>query len=292
MRPTLPEGVPLRHGRFRATVAPTVGGALAGLWFDDLPVLRCTPLAQLGSPRQGGSFALLPYSNRIGNGRLEWAGQTYFLEGPPGDAPHTIHGVGWRRPWQVQAVSAQAVTLTLEHAGDAAWPLAFAATQTLTLTETGLTLRLQAQNRHSAPVPMGLGWHPYFTKRAGAHLTFQTQRQWWMQPDRLPSHAVPHAGLSGPCADWQLDHCFDGWNGVAVLEDPQLRVTLQSDQDHLVVFTQPDLPFVAVEPVGHVNNALQLALAQQLPAPGMPTLAVGAACCTVAHIQVAPSLRG
>ena len=265
--------VELRSGALRCVLVPNVGAAIAGLWFEDLPVLRCTPVAELATPRQGGSFALVPYSNRIGNGRLEWGGEHFTLKGPVGDAPHTIHGVGWQRPWQVIQQSAHSVTLQLDHAGDAAWPFPFSALQTVTLQEDGVELQLTVLNQHTADVPMGLGWHPYLTKRPGAHLQFQVARQWLVGPDRLPTQAVDFAGLNGPCDTLQMDHCFSGWTGIAVLQDAQLRTTLTADLNHLVVYTDPSLPFVAVEPVSHLNNALQLAAAGGLSTPGMPVVA-------------------
>ena len=276
----------LRSGALRCVVVPAVGAAIAGLWFENLPVLRCTSVAELATPRQGGSFALVPYSNRVGNGRLDWGGERFTLQGPVGDAPHTIHGVGWQRPWQVAQQAPHSVTLQLDHAADAAWPFPFSAVQTVTLQESAVELQLTVLNRHRSDAPMGLGWHPYFTKRPGAHLQFQVTRQWLAGADRLPSQAVDFAGLSSPCDSLQMDHCFAGWTGVAVLQDDQLRTTLSSDLNHLVVYTDPALPFVAVEPVSHLNNALQLAAAGLLPGLGMSVLAPGASLQARARIGV------
>jgi len=55
-----------------------------------------------------------------------------------------------------------------------------------------------------------------------------------------------------------VDHCFDGWDGVLTLQDSQLQVTVRSALSRLVVFTTPERDNIAVEPVSHVNNALNL----------------------------------
>jgi aldose 1-epimerase len=58
-----------------------------------------------------------------------------------------------------------------------------------------------------------------------------------------------------------LDNCFDGWDGQACLYWPQSGLALEmaagSGLEHLVVFTPPEpMDFIAVEPVSHLNNAI------------------------------------
>jgi aldose 1-epimerase len=65
-------------------------------------------------------------------------------------------------------------------------------------------------------------------------------------------------------ADEGLDNCFGGWAGQAQVYWPEsdLGVRLQAGVglDYLVVFT-PSQPqgFIAVEPVSHLNNAINTA---------------------------------
>jgi len=269
--------IELQAGATRCLVLPAVGGAVAGLWWHGVPVLRCTPWADIASPRQSGAFSLLPYSNRIGHGRLHWNGTVHTLQGPAGDAPHTIHGVGWQRPWQVIYQTPDQLHMRLQHAGDAAWPFAFEAVQQLQLHADGLAWSLALRNQAAQTVPAGVGWHPYFVKRPGAQLRFSANRQWQAQADCLPTVPLPwqHSGEAIACAAWQTDHCFDGWDGCADLHDESLQIRLQSNLSRLAVFTAPQLPFVALEPVSHVHNALQLVADGRLPAPGMAVLAPG-----------------
>ena len=58
-----------------------------------------------------------------------------------------------------------------------------------------------------------------------------------------------------------LDHCFDGWDGQAVLSDALMRVTVQSELTRLVVICTPGREDLDIAPVSHVINALQLAAA-------------------------------
>ena len=71
--------VTLRHGGLRCDVRPDLGGCIAGLWCNGLPVLRSTPGDTLRSVRDCGSFPLVPFSNRIGQARLEWQSTSHPL---------------------------------------------------------------------------------------------------------------------------------------------------------------------------------------------------------------------
>ena len=52
-----PEPVELRQGALRLALRPDLGGAIAGLWFDGLPVLRSAEPATLTSARDSASYA-------------------------------------------------------------------------------------------------------------------------------------------------------------------------------------------------------------------------------------------
>ena len=58
-----------------------------------------------------------------------------------------------------------------------------------------------------------------------------------------------------------VDHCFDGWSGGVLLRDELLQIRVSSNLHRLVVFTNETREFVAIEPVSHVNNAVNLVAA-------------------------------
>jgi len=249
----------LHSGALRCDLSPALGGCVAGLWYADQPVLRSTPVAELQSPRVSASYPLIPYSNRIGYGQLQWAGQQTELPKNFAPEPHAIHGVGWERAWAVQEAGATHAVLTYAHQADASWPMAFDATQWITLSDHALELRMAITSRASHAAPVGLGWHPYFTKSPASHIAFHAKGRWEMSEDKLPTERLAHTGLLTDCSDLQVDHCFDGWDGVLVLTEGVLRMRVSSNLDHLVVFTTPGRDNIAIEPVSHVNNALALA---------------------------------
>lgn len=119
-------------------------------------------------------------------------------------------------------------------------------------------MTLGLTNQSSQPAPLGLGWHPYFVKRPGARVAFDATGRWDMGPDKLPTQRQAASGLDADCAALDIDYCFDGWRGEVHLRDALLRTRVSANLQHLVVYTHPSRDFVAVEPVSHVNNALNL----------------------------------
>jgi aldose 1-epimerase len=250
--------IELRAGRLRCELHPDLGGCIAGLWHDGQPVLRSAPAAQLVSARLSACYPLVPFSNRIGHASLVWQGTQHPLVRNNGDEPHAIHGVGWQRSWTVLDSDEATAMLACEHRPDASWPFAFDCSHTLRLSPAGLEMTLAVTNQSPQAAPMGLGWHPFFVKRPGSHLDFRATGRWEMGADKLPTRRSASSGLAVDCGSLQVDHCFDGWDGVATLRDAVLQVRVHSQLTRLVVFTEPGRQIIALEPVSHVNNAVHL----------------------------------
>jgi aldose 1-epimerase len=97
-----------------------------------------------------------------------------------------------------------------------------------------------------------------------------------MGEDKLPTRRVPTPGIDADCAALDVDHCFDGWDGEAVLSDGTFEIRLASNLSRLVVFTTPARDVIAIEPVSHVNNAPALVAQGADPAQlGLATLGPG-----------------
>ena len=251
--------IQLNAGALVCDIEPRLGGCIAGLWLDGVPVLRCGPAAHLTSARQAGCYALVPFSNRVGQATLQWQGTGHPLvrNNPP--EPHAIHGVGWQRPWELLESDGQFAMIACAHRPDADWPFAFDSSQTLKLRARSLELTLSLTNQSAQPAPAGLGWHPCFVKRARSRISFEATGRWEMGADNLPTIHRPAHGLDADCAFLDIDHCFDGWGGVVQLRDEVLHTRITSSLARLVVFTNDTSDFVAVEPVSHVNNAVNMA---------------------------------
>ena len=248
----------LRAGRWRCELRPALGSAVAGLWLDDVPVLRSMPAAQLVSARQAGCYPLVPFSNRVGHASVVWQGTEQPMFRHPGDAPSAIHGIGSQRAWEILDHDERSAMLAYAHRADASSPLAFDCSHTLRLRESGLELTLAVTNQSGQPAPIGLGWRPTFPLRRGSHLAFHAGGRWELGPDRLPTVHVPATGLDTDCATLRADDAYDGWDGVAVLRDAELEVRIGSGLTRLFVVAGGAEAGVVVAPVSHAPNAVHL----------------------------------
>lgn len=249
----------LRAGALRLALRADLGACIAGFWHGETPVLRSMEPAQLKVSRPSACYPLVPYSNRLGYRRFRWKGQDYTTEKNFEDNPHSVHGIGWLRPWQEVSHSAVDVTLRYHHAPDAHWPFAFEATQCFTLTPQTLGVQMSITNLAEVAQPVGLGWHPYFPRRERSRLHAEVRDRWESDATQLPVHRVAQSGIDGDIMHLDFDHCFDGWRGPARIRDEKFSLQLRSSLDRLVVYTPHDKPYFCVEPVSHVSNAIHMA---------------------------------
>ena len=250
--------IELHAGELRLTLRPDLGGSVAGLWHGATPVLRSSEPDALTGPRQSAGFALVPYSNRLGLRRFRWQGVDYTTAANFEDSPHSLHGVGWLKAWEVVQASAEQCELVCQHQPDAHWPFAFEARQRLILRPEGLRLELSVTNRAEHAQPLGLGWHPYFPKRSRSRMRIQVTGRWDTDAMQLPTRKMEQAGIDGDVAHMAFDHCFDGWSGEARVRDERLALRLSSSMPRLVVYTPPSSDYFCIEPVSHVSNAIHM----------------------------------
>lgn len=282
--------IALSAGDASVVLAPEAGGAILGWQAGPWRLLRQPDPAALlsGHARGLGAFPLVPFSNRIADGRFAFAGRDYRIARADPTFATPIHGLGWIRRWDPAVVSEHAATLRLTHPGGdtdvALWPFAFAAELRVALTPDALTVGLRLVNRHDAPAPAGLGLHPFFPRTAGARLRFGAGSVWLTDAGQLPTALVPippewdHA-RGRRIGRGALDHVFTGWDGRAEIALAPTPVTITIEASaifrHLVVFTPPGAPYFCVEPVSHMTNAVNWL--NRRSDTGMPVLPSGGA---------------
>ena len=276
--------ITLQSGESQLTLCPEIGAAIAGFTWRGIDILRRAPDSAIKEKlvRQMGSYALMPYSNRIGHGKLIVGDQTFPLRAnfPPGT--HAIHGFGWQREWQVAKQTRDFAELRLRHEPDVDWPFACESVQSLRLAASSLQLTLAVKNLDKRNMPAGLGFHPFFPLTPETHLQADWKGMWNMDADSLPTELVsvpPEADFSQlrPAANWKVDNCFTGWNRRAVLDYPTHRMQIDASEAcrQIIAFAPNDgRNFIALEPVTNINNAFALA-AKGVVDTGLRMLASG-----------------
>ena len=251
----------LEAGGWRAICRPDLGGSLVGLARNGLDILRPAPGAR--DVLESACFPMVPFCNRIADGRFTFNGQSGRIAPNLPPQPHPLHGFGWRAEWDVVRADASSLLLEHRHAGSAEWPWAYRAHQHVALDVLGVTIRLMLENMASEPAPVGLGLHPYFRRLPEARVTFDANSMLGIDADFLPDGEC-HA--ADALADWTkgaalpdqlVDHCFTGWGGVVTISDGAGTITMRGfGAPHLHVYAPPGGSELCAEPVSHTPDAL------------------------------------
>ena len=268
------DALSLAAGTAQVEISPQAGGAIAAFTVGGVDVLRPTPSSDraAGNVRAHASYPLVPYSNRIAHARLRFAGRDFELDRNFGDHPHSIHGVGWQRPWRVAAHDNATALLALDHSAKGseprAWPWPFRATQSFNLDarECGSTLsvKLSLVNTGDSPFPFGLGMHPFFPRTLTTALDLDVDAYWENDDTQLPVRRVAlpaewRRGILSARSGHGIDNVFTGWSGAAMLTDParpfDTGIVADRAARFVVVYTPAKGDFVAVEPVTHMTDA-------------------------------------
>jgi aldose 1-epimerase len=268
--------VALEAGLLSATVTPGCGARLASLRLKragaTVDLLRpATPAALADGDAYGFSgFPLVPYSGPIFGGGFAWSGTFHRLaRNYPGE-PVATHGEGWISPWSIETAGPDHLALGFDHRpAEGRFPFAYRARLDYRLEPRGLSIHLALTNRDHRPMPAGIGFHPYFPRHPTTRLTFDATGCW--PPDAAETvhlgcqPAVPALDFAAgqPVDAYVIDRCFEGWDGVALIEQPadgiSLRLTADPSFGKLQIYSPWGYPYVCVEPVSNANDGFNRA---------------------------------
>jgi aldose 1-epimerase len=120
------------------------------------------------------------------------------------------------------------------------------------------------ENLASTPMPLGLGFHPYFPADIATRLRFMAGSVWIPTEDLLPDRLAKADALG----DWSkgasiagerlIDHCYAQWHGPAMIErgdGPPVVMTAPAAH-WLHLYRPPGEGFFCIEPVTHMPDAI------------------------------------
>lgn len=278
--------IEIRSAGLTAQLAPQAGGRLARLQWRrpskdtvDIVVPLTTPLEGQRWPK-AGAYPLIPYANRIAEGRLHFLGEEFAIAAHPDAYPHSLHGHTQLEQWTASGSDHHA-ELALTCGPTAAWPWAIETRQRYEVENDRLRITMSVRNRNSGPMPAGLGWHPYFISAGDEKISYEAPDWWPHQEDYLPTGRVqpPGAALLSPIMlrDQEITAYLGAWSGdLSILRGDGIRISLSADKifEHLVIHHPKDANYLCAEPVTHVANGFNLAAAG-IGKTGMHVLAPG-----------------
>jgi aldose 1-epimerase len=238
--------------------------------------------------RPGLNGILAPFANRLDETAFYANGRKYSFDMGLGNVrgPIPIHGfLSAAKDWRLIEAKADAtsawVTSTLDVYRNPQWmqqfPFAHTITMTYRLRDDALEVRTRVDNLSSEPMPVAIGFHPYF------QLTDSPRDEWTLALDararwKLAANLIP-TGETEPIAqvfpdprairlkDLSLDDVFGDLtrdsDGRAVMsvrgKAQQIDVLLGPNYRAAVVYSPKASAFIALEPMAGITNSMNLA---------------------------------
>jgi aldose 1-epimerase len=147
----------LRHGSQQVVVTEVGAGLRA--WDGVIDGYAADAMASSGRGQ-----VLVPWPNRLQDGRYEWDGEELQL--PLNQPPFAIHGLVRWSTWR--CVDRRESCVALEHVlhPQPGYPFALRVRVEYSLDGDGLTVRTTAENVGTRAAPFGAGHHPYLARHA------------------------------------------------------------------------------------------------------------------------------
>jgi aldose 1-epimerase len=262
-------------GAHRATIVE-VGAGLRAYACDGRDVTVRYPADEL--PPKACGAALVPWPNRIRDGRYRFDGVDYQLALTEPAKGNASHGLGrWER-WTAVDRQPHSVTLSLDVVPQTGWPFELRAEITYSVdADAGLQVEAHARNTGTRRLPFGMGFHPYIDVRDvpmdDVSVRLRASERLVTDDASIPVGQVPVAGTEYDLADGRrlgplrLDDGFTGLSRtdgvvtvtVATPSGDAAQVWFDESFRFTQVFTyeqlQPGVNGVAVEPMTCPANA-------------------------------------
>lgn len=266
----------LEAGQSRLTLEPNFGGMINELTVPTPQgprnVIAGIERSECATNPGYRGAVLFPFPNRLRGGLYHFGGQELAFAVNETALNNALHGFLHRTPAEVinQTASGDISSVTLVYAVDGTepgYPFQAEVRMVYQLSATGaLQVEMQVENQDSQPIPVGLGWHPYYTLGASiddCSLQLPAVERVLVDERMLPTgerlvdeRFNAPAGLAGV----ELDNCFvlgpEATEAAALFASEREGFGLQLWQqtgprglNFMQVYTSPDRQSLAVEPM-------------------------------------------
>ena len=222
-----------------ALVYPEFGGRIGSL------IVRNQEIFVTGGatddPLSWGCYPMVPYAGRVRDAILKFAGEQFPLR--RNLPPHSIHGTVFDRPWNVIESSSSEVVLEIDLGPE--WPFNGTVQHRIEVTDNEIALQLTVNALQ--PMPVQVGWHPWFVKPDFSTLHFAAML--------LRDSAEISTEQRVPQPTEPVDDCFIDPEKPLTITIENVQVTLASDCSHWVLYDAP-LNATCVEPQSGPPNSI------------------------------------
>lgn len=254
----------LRADGLEAGLKPHAGGSFThfcDLSGDEPVDLLRRSRPDSDDPLDSAGFPLVPFCNRVRDGRFVFRGREVSLPPNMPGQKHPLHGQGWRSSWQVLEAGKHFAQIAFHHeAGD--WPWTYHSRMTVMIKDRGLEVVLACRNLSDQVMPCGLGLHPYYPCDAETVLDTRATEVWTIDEEIMPVAKAPAEGRYAleqrKACGQDLDNGYEGWSGEATLRWPNREkgLRLTSEAPRFQLYSPKEGGLIAAEPVTNANAAL------------------------------------
>ncbi len=279
-----------------------------GQWVDVVPDCRAerpdagsqadlaAPGQSADAPLPAANFHMIPYSNRIRDGKFNHRGRPIALQD---GAKHAIHGALRKQRWRIISAESDTLVCEFDSKADTAinWPWALKAQIAQSVKGDTLTSTITITNQGDTDMPVGTGWHPYFVRNIDGSMPTLTLPVTEVFPDESGDCLPDGAAIELPDAldfrkpraldpDQRIDCCLAGLAGACHIhwQDAGIELVMSaSEACQFLILFNPDKPHFAVEPVTNANDAFNLA--EQGVSSGVAVISPGTSFSVTMHLQ-------
>lgn len=241
-------------------VVPRLGARFHRLRIRGVDVLRTPPNVetQEADPFYWGAFPMVPWCNRIPDGRIVWDGVDVTV--PLNFGRHAIHGEGYETAWDVVESG------HYRFRGPGIFPWRYRSDVVVGVRDDGISWSISVTNEDDVPIPAGVGYHPWFTADGGLRVAVPATDVYEATDDALA--VGPPRPVSGDTdlrslapVPWGLDRVYTGLTASSLLlrwdeSDLSLAFGWNDAADHVVVAAFEEVGAVAVEPQTQCGDAI------------------------------------
>lgn len=273
------------------SVVPSVGDVVFEMKVKGANVLRF-PFASIeefrSKPALSGIPFMGPWANRLDETAFYANGKKYPFNMDLGNVrgPRPIHGfLSFTPEWRVVEAKADGksawITSRLEFFRQPSWMAQFPFAHTIEIThrlqDGVLEVSTRIQNMSTEPMPVSVGFHPYFqltdAPRDDWSASIGARKQWILSPEKIPTgetrpieQFLP-SPRSTALRGLDLDHVFGDLvrdsSGRALMsvkgKSQQLDILFGPNYRAAVIYSPTDRDFICFEPMAAITNALNLA---------------------------------
>lgn len=182
-------------------------------------------------------MSLLPWPNRVADGRWSWRGQELQLALTEPDRQCAIHGLTRWAPWRLVEHTPSSVRLQHLLPPQTGWPFTLLCELGYALTQEGLTVSTTVTNVGAQPSPFATGAHPYLSAGGGLvdECEVQVGATSWLPTD---ARGIPTGvrTVEGSDRDLRRATAF----GTRVIDEAYTDLDRDADGRARVVVTRPD----------------------------------------------------